>query len=154
MQKCKADGGGENTEHCGRTIYTALEGREWERVYVLSAVMLRSLTTYNYLYSSDSGHALLFSIKIIIALQIGQESVKGKNKLDQLTQKTSTDKKTVLKETERQNQQTNENDLRRIVRNRSDTLNTRVAPKNNLFGYVPPKRCRDFKIPASQFSHY
>ena len=59
---------------------------------VLSAVMLRSLTTYNYLYSSDSGHALLFAIKIIIALQIGQESVKGKNKLDQLTQKTSTDK--------------------------------------------------------------
>lgn len=114
----------------------------------------RSLTTYNYLYSSDSGHALLFAIKIIIALQTGQESVKGKNKLDQLTQKTSTDKKTVLKETERQNQQTNENDLRRIVRNRSDTLNTRVAPKNNLFGYVPPKRCRDFKIPASQFSHY
>ena len=103
---------------------------------------------------SDSGHALLFAIKIIIALQIGQESVKGKNKLDQLTQKTSTDKKTVLKETERQNQQTNENDLRRIVRNRSDTLNTRVAPKNNLFGYVPPERCRDFKIPASQFSHY
>lgn len=95
MQKCKADvGGEENTEHehCGRTIYTALEGREWERVYVLSAVMLRSLTTYNYLYSSDSGHALLFAIKIIIALQIGQESVKGKNKLDQLTQKTSTDK--------------------------------------------------------------
>ena len=93
MQKCKADGGGEeNTEHCGRTIYTALEGREWERVYVLSAVMLRSLATYNYLYSSDSGHALLFATKIIIALQIGQESVKGKNKLDQLTQKTSTDK--------------------------------------------------------------
>ena len=27
MQKCKAGGGGEeNTEHCGRTIYTALEG--------------------------------------------------------------------------------------------------------------------------------
>ena len=91
-----------------------------------------------WLYSSDSGHTLLYAIKIIIALQIGQESVKVKNKLDQLTQKTSTDKYTVLYETERQNQQTNENDLRRIVRNRSDTLNTRVAPKNNLFGYVPP----------------
>lgn len=45
-----------------------------------------------WLYSSDSGHTLLYAIKIIIALQIGQESVKGKNKLDQLTQKTSTDK--------------------------------------------------------------
>ena len=45
-----------------------------------------------WLYSSDSGHTLLYAIKIIIALQIGQESVKGKNKLDQLTQKTSADK--------------------------------------------------------------
>ena len=45
-----------------------------------------------WLYSSDSGHTLLYAVKIIIALQIGQESVKGKNKLDQLTQKTSTDK--------------------------------------------------------------
>ena len=32
-----------------------------------------------WLYSSDSGHTLLYAIKIIIALQIGQESVKGKN---------------------------------------------------------------------------
>ena len=48
-----------------------LGGRGRERVYVLLAVMLRSPTTYNYLYSSDSGHALLYAIKIIIALQIG-----------------------------------------------------------------------------------
>ena len=28
IYECKADGGGqENTEHCGRTIYTALVGR-------------------------------------------------------------------------------------------------------------------------------
>ena len=38
-------GGEENMEHCGRTIYSALEGG-WERVYVLLGVTLRSPTTY------------------------------------------------------------------------------------------------------------
>ena len=150
MQKCKADGGEENTEHCGRTIYTALEGREWERVYVLSAVMLRSLTTYNYLYSSDSGHALLFAIKIIIALQIGQESVKGKNKLDQLTQKTSTDKKRLRGKISRRTKMTFAESF--------GIVQTHLTPGSRLkityLGMCHPKGVVILRFLLSQFSHY
>ena len=71
MQKCKAGGEGEeNTEHCGRTIYTALVGGG-ERGCTYYQPWCSGPATYNYLYSSDSGHALLYAIKIIIALQIG-----------------------------------------------------------------------------------